>query len=182
MALQYFLTQLTRSVVAIDNGEAGEATILQLRAKIFHLDKAESGPAWKERGAGNLKINVPEQCVDIDENGQVVPGSFDSSSLEDGEVKSVRLIMRQDSTHRVILNTTVIPAMTFQEKPMNKTVCVLFTAIEGAGEAVSIQLKVCCAYSNAMKATSNRYAQLNPANAKIFLNEVGKVQRELQSS
>jgi Ran-binding protein 3 len=72
----------------------------------------------------------------------VIPGSFDASSLEDGDVKSVRLIMRQDSTHRVILNTTVIPAMTFQEKPMNKTVCVLFTAIEGAGEAVSVQLKV----------------------------------------
>ncbi|KAK9420242.1 hypothetical protein SUNI508_06511 [Seiridium unicorne] len=133
-------TKLQR--VTIDNGEAGEATIFQVRAKIFHLDKAESGPAWKERGAGNLKLNVPEQCVDTDENGAVIPGSFDASSLEEGDVKTVRLIMRQDSTHKVILNTTVIPAMTFQEKPMNKTVCVLFTAIEGAGQAVSIQLKV----------------------------------------
>lgn len=134
--------------MTVDNGEAGEATILQLRAKIFHLDKAESGPAWKERGAGNLKINVPEQCIETDENGLVIPGSFDASSMEDGEVKSVRLIMRQDSTHRVILNTTLIPAMTFQEKPMNKTVCVLFTAIEGAGEAVSIQLKVFISHAN----------------------------------
>lgn len=153
-------TKLQR--VTVDNGEAGEATILQLRAKIFHLDKGAT--AWKERGAGNLKINVPIQCIDTDDNGLPIPGTFDASSLEDGDVKSVRLIMRQDSTHKVILNTTLIPAMTFQEKPMNKTVCVLFTAIEGAGEAVSVQLK------------------MNPANAKSFLNEVGKIQRELQSN
>ncbi|ETS82912.1 hypothetical protein PFICI_04788 [Pestalotiopsis fici W106-1] len=153
-------TKLQR--VTVDNGEAGEATILQLRAKIFHLDKGAT--AWKERGAGNLKVNVPIQCIDTDDNGLPIPGSFDASSLEDGDVKSVRLIMRQDSTHKVILNTTLIPAMTFQEKPMNKTVCVLFTAIEGAGEAISVQLK------------------MNPANAKSFLNEVGKIQRELQSN
>lgn len=153
-------TKLQR--VAVDNGEAGEATVLQMRAKIFQLDKGAT--AWRERGAGNLKINVPIQCIDTDENGQAIPGSFDASSLEDGDVKTVRLIMRQDSTHRLILNTTLIPAMTFQEKPMNKTVCVLFTAIEGPGEAVSVQLK------------------MNPANAKSFLNEVGKIQRELQSN
>ncbi|KAH8680642.1 hypothetical protein BX600DRAFT_2380 [Xylariales sp. PMI_506] len=155
-------TKLQR--VAIDNGEAGEATILQVRAKIFHLDKTVDPVAWKERGAGNLKINVPESCIDIDDNGAPIPGSFDASALEDSESKTVRLVMRQDSTHRVILNTAVIPAMKFQEKPMNKTVCVLFTAIEGGGEAVSIQLK------------------LNPTNAKSFLNEVSKIQRELQSN
>ncbi|KAI1854009.1 hypothetical protein JX265_003668 [Neoarthrinium moseri] len=155
-------TKLQR--VAVDDGEAGEATVLQMRAKIFYLDKTVDPMAWKERGAGVLKINVPQQCIDVDDDGLVIPGSFDASSLEDGDVKTVRLIMRQDSTHRLILNTTLIPAMTFQEKPMNKTVCVLFTAIEGEGQANSIQLK------------------LNPTNAKSFVNEVGKIQRELQSS
>ncbi|KAI0132454.1 hypothetical protein BJ170DRAFT_248734 [Xylariales sp. AK1849] len=149
--------------VAVDDGETGEATILQVRAKIYHLDKKVTPPAWKERGAGNLRVNVPKSCVDLDEGGLPLPGSFDASALEDSETKVVRLIMRQDSTHRVVLNTTVIPAMKFQEKSTNKAVCVLFTAIEDEG-AVSIQLK------------------LNPANAKSFLNEVGKIQRELQSS
>ncbi|KAH9888177.1 hypothetical protein F4778DRAFT_410466 [Xylariomycetidae sp. FL2044] len=152
-------TKLQR--VAVDDGEAGEATILQVRAKLFSIDKASN--SWKERGAGNLKINVPLSCVDIDEDtGAAIPGSFDASDLEDSESKVVRLVMRQDSTHRVILNTVVIPAMNFQEKATMKTTGVLFTAIEDDG-AVSMQLK------------------MNGANAKSFLNEIGKVQRELQS-
>ncbi|KAL7628961.1 hypothetical protein AAE478_000479 [Parahypoxylon ruwenzoriense] len=118
--------------IVVDDGEAGEATILQVRAKIYHLDKASS--SWKERGAGNLKINVPQSCVDIDEGtGAPIPGSFDASALEDAESKVVRLVMRQDSTHRVILNTAVIPAMQFQEKSTVKATYVLFTAIEDEG-------------------------------------------------
>ncbi|OTB06314.1 hypothetical protein M426DRAFT_115322 [Hypoxylon sp. CI-4A] len=127
--------------LAVDDGEADEATILQVRAKMYYLDKANS--AWKERGAGNLKINVPLACIDIDEDtGAPIPGSFDGSVLEEAESKVVRLIMRQDSTHRVILNTALIPAMQFKEKSTIKATCVLFTAIEDGG-AVSIQLKVC---------------------------------------
>ncbi|KXJ95608.1 hypothetical protein Micbo1qcDRAFT_27578 [Microdochium bolleyi] len=148
--------------IAVDDGETGEATILSVRAKIYYLDKASK--SWKERGAGNLRINVPLQCVDIDEDtGAAVPGSFDASSLEDGDSKVVRLVMRQDSTHRVILNTAVFPAMQFSEKEGLKAVVISFTAIEGINEPVSIQLK------------------MNAVNAKAFLNEVGKVQRELQS-
>ncbi|KAI1767233.1 hypothetical protein GGR53DRAFT_463532 [Hypoxylon sp. FL1150] len=137
--------------IDVDDGEAGEATILQVRTKIYYLDKATS--SWKERGAGNLKINVPVACVDFDETtGAPMSGTFDGSALEDAESKVVRLIMRQDSTHRVILNTALIPAMQFQEKSTTKATCVLFTAIEDEG-AVSIQLK------------------MNAANAKSFLNE-----------
>ncbi|RYP11429.1 hypothetical protein DL764_000083 [Monosporascus ibericus] len=153
-------TKLQR--VEVEDGEAGEASILQVRAKLYNLDKTSK--TWKERGAGNLKINVPLACVDIDEeNGQPIPGSFDASALEDAESKVVRLIMRQDATHRVILNTVVIPAMSFQLKENGNIPYVLFTAIEGNGEAVPMQLK------------------MKPDNAKSFLNEVEKVQRELQT-
>ncbi|RYP54293.1 hypothetical protein DL768_000867 [Monosporascus sp. mg162] len=153
-------TKLQR--VEVEDGEAGEASILQVRAKLYNLDKTSK--TWKERGAGNLKINVPLACVDIDEeNGQPIPGSFDASALEDAESKVVRLIMRQDATHRVILNTVVIPAMLFQLKENGNIPYVLFTAIEGNGEAVPMQLK------------------MKPDNAKSFLNEVEKVQRELQT-
>lgn len=153
-------TKLQR--VEVEDGEAGEASILQVRAKLYNLDKTSK--TWKERGAGNLKINVPLACVDIDEeNGQPIPGSFDASALEDAEPKVVRLIMRQDATHRVILNTVVIPAMSFQLKENGNIPYVLFTAIEGNGEAVPMQLK------------------MKPDNARSFLNEVEKVQRELQT-
>lgn len=92
--------------------------------------------AWKERGAGMLKINAPKSCVEFDDNNLVVPGSFDASGLEDddtddGGSKVVRLLMRQDQTHRVILNTAIISAMKFQEKTSLKSTSVLFTAFEG---------------------------------------------------
>lgn len=100
-----------------------------------------------------LKINVPESCVSF-EDGIPVPGSFDASELdgndsaEDDETKRkvVRLIMRQDSTHRMLLNTVVLPALHFQEKTTLKAVGILFTAFEGDGQAVSVQAKVCPAF------------------------------------
>ncbi|KAI0020234.1 hypothetical protein F4780DRAFT_386308 [Xylariomycetidae sp. FL0641] len=136
-------TKLQR--VEVDTGEANEATILQVRAKIYNLDKASN--SWKERGAGNLKINVPLACVDIDEDtGSFDASSFDVSGLEKAESKIVRLVMRQDATHKIILNTVVIPTMQFQEKSTVKATCVLFTAIEDEG-AVSIQMKVMCLWA-----------------------------------
>lgn len=115
---------------------------------MFYHDK-EAG--WKERGAGMLKINVPQPCVEYDDNGAVIPGSFDASALEmnDPEAASSqgskvpRLIMRQDQTHRVILNTAIVPAMKFQEKASLKSVGILFTAFEGAeAKPVSITMRV----------------------------------------
>lgn len=164
--------------VVVDDGEAGEVTILAVRAKMFYLDKitAKDGkeePAWKERGVGNLKINVPEECVSFGDDGAPIPGSFDASELEDdgdndeGEGKArkvVRLIMRQDSTLRVILNTTIVRGMDFQEKSSLKSTTVLFTAFEGeTGKPTQIQMK------------------MNAANAKVFLNEVEFIKRELES-
>lgn len=133
---------LTSWVVAVNDGEAGEATVTSVRAKMFYHDK-EAG--WKERGAGMLKINVPQACVDFEESGAVIPGSFDASALEadDADQGVPRLVMRQDQTHRVILNTAIVPAMTFQEKASLKSVSVLFTAFEGTpAKPVSITMRV----------------------------------------
>ncbi|KAM0137359.1 hypothetical protein ACHAP3_004166 [Botrytis cinerea] len=125
--------------VHIDDGEADEATILQIRAKLFAMGSKELG--WKERGVGTVKINAPKSCVDFDESGHAIPGSFDSSMLEG---KSVRLVMRQENTHRVILNTVVLKAMEFKPKPSTTSAQVLFTAFEGETEAkpVNMILKV----------------------------------------
>ncbi|KAL7929095.1 P-loop containing nucleoside triphosphate hydrolase protein [Trichoderma chlorosporum] len=133
--------------VEVDDGEAGETTLLSVRAKMFYHDK-EAG--WKERGAGMLKINVPQACIELDENGSPILGSFDASVLngDDGDDakaqanKVVRLLMRQDQTHRVILNTAILPAMNFQEKASLKSVGILFTAFEGEeARPVSITMR-----------------------------------------
>lgn len=97
-----------------------------------------------------LKVNAPASCVDFDDDGTPIAGSFDASGLDeddeeggDGSNKVVRLLMRQDQTHRVILNTVVVPAMKFQEKATLKSVSVLFTAFEGEeSKPVSVTMRV----------------------------------------
>ncbi|KAG6286883.1 hypothetical protein E4U45_008312 [Claviceps purpurea] len=153
--------------IEVDDGEAGEITMVSVRAKMFSFDK-QTG--WKERGAGMLKINVPRTCVEFDDSGGVIPGSFDASGLgldespdQVGKSKVARLILRQDQTHRVILNTAILPAMDFQETASLKSVGILFTALEGSGATpVGITIR--------MSATSS----------KVFLNEVKAIQRELR--
>ncbi|ETS05115.1 P-loop containing nucleoside triphosphate hydrolase protein [Trichoderma reesei RUT C-30] len=134
--------------VEVDDGEAGEATLLSVRAKMYYHDKVAG---WKERGGGMLKINVPQGCIEYDETGAPILGSFDASALESGDGdddkaqghKVPRLLMRQDQTLRVILNTALLPAMTFQEKASLKTVSIFFTAIEGEpAKPVNVTMKV----------------------------------------
>lgn len=98
-----------------------------------------------------LKINVPEACLEFDAMGIPIPGSFDASALDpDGDEESgsdgpkvARLILRQDQTHRVILNTAIVPAMNFQEKASLKSVGIIFTAFEGEdAKPTNITVKV----------------------------------------
>lgn len=103
-----------------------------------------------------LKINVPESCVNF-EDGNPVPGSFDASAMEGDDEKDqdeekgpeakrrkvVRLLMRQDNTHRVLLNTVVFPALEFKEKAGLKAVGIIFTAFEGEdAKPTNIQARV----------------------------------------
>lgn len=125
----------------VADGEDGEITLLQVRGKLYSL--AKDSKTWKERGAGNLRINAPHSSHDADEQGEPIPGSFDPSSLDIAESKAVRLVMRQDATHKLILNTVVIPSMKFEHKETKGNVAyILFTAIEGDGDATPMQLKV----------------------------------------
>ncbi|PQE31192.1 DEAD DEAH box helicase protein [Rutstroemia sp. NJR-2017a WRK4] len=144
--------------VHIDDGEADEITLLQVRAKLFALGSKEVG--WKERGVGTLKINAPKACVEFDDNGHSISGSFDSSALEG---RSVRLIMRQENTHRVILNTVVFKAMEFKPKPSTNSAQILFTAFEGDSDPKPI----------------NMLLKMSEANYKLFTNEIESIQHEL---
>ncbi|KAF4631872.1 hypothetical protein G7Y89_g6257 [Cudoniella acicularis] len=152
--------------VPIEDGESGETTLLQLRAKLFALESKEAG--WKERGVGTLKINVPTPCASFDENEAPIPGSFDISGLEDEDADSntsrvPRLIMRQENTHRVILNTVVVRAMEFKDKPSTTSAQILFTAFEGEKELKPI----------------NMLFKMSEANAKLFRSEIDSIQHEL---
>ena len=115
---------------------------MQLRAKLFALESKEAG--WKERGVGTLKINVPKGCVEYDEiTGLPQPGSFDKSGVDDDDEsapQSPRLIMRQENTHRVILNTIILPAMEFIDKPTTTAAQILFTAFEGEKDPKPINM------------------------------------------
>jgi len=139
-------------IVQVDDGESHEATLLQVRSKLYAVESKEVG--WKERGVGNLKINVPKSCVTFDEDGQAIPNSFDASLLYENSDPSAprvaRLIMRQENTHRVILNTMIISAAEFMDsrattsRAQSTTAHILFTAFEGEKEArpINMLLKV----------------------------------------
>ncbi|KKA29196.1 hypothetical protein TD95_005010 [Thielaviopsis punctulata] len=147
--------------IEVNDGESGEATILSVRSRLYHLDK---DMGWKERGAGNAKINVPEASVSFDNSANVVAGSFDASMLQKMEAsgsgfRGVRIIMRQDHTGRVILNTVLVPAMKFQLKEGLKSTGITFTAFED-GKPVNVHLK------------------MTAANAKAWMSEVEVVQRD----
>ncbi|KLU81439.1 hypothetical protein MAPG_00528 [Magnaporthiopsis poae ATCC 64411] len=163
--------------VVVDDGEAGETTVFVARAKVYYMDSVAN--AWKERGAGLLKINVPEATVDADDHGAVVPESFDASMLQGDDEgddveaggstaakgsKVVRLIMRQDHTHRVVVNTAVTAATDFVKREMLRAATFTFSAVEGP-QATRVTLQI----------------KMSPPNAEQFHKVIELIQKELKS-
>lgn len=103
--------------------------------------------AWKERGVGTLKVNVHRSCIELDEyDGKPIPGSFDASQGNEGQANkgtiAARLIMRQDNTHKLILNTAIIRALKFIEKPgTGAGKQFMFTAFD-AGKPINMLIRV----------------------------------------
>ena len=157
---------------------------MSVRAKIYALDKTTN--SWKERGSGYLKINAPVASVDLDHKGMPIPGSFDALAL--GETKNAesqassgkgpRLIMRQDHTHRVILNTAVVPAMSFNKRDSLKAAHLIFQAFEESGVS-TLQLKVCFRMGFWRYPSADRREQMSTVNGKDFLKEVDAIKRQL---
>ncbi|KAI1005986.1 hypothetical protein K3495_g2234 [Podosphaera aphanis] len=152
--------------VQIDDGEAEEATLLQIRAKLFALESKETG--WKERGVGMLKINVPKCCVSYDKNNLPILGSYHASKPSEEEKPSkasrvARLIMRQENTHRVVLNTIILPQMQVEDKIGVSSAQLVFTAFEGEKELKPIKMLL----------------KMSENNAKLFKSEMESIKREL---
>lgn len=139
------------------DGEEGEATLLSFRAKLFHFESKEVG--WKERGAGTLKLNVPENQVRYGHHGNPMSGTFfvpatseqddEESGEKSGEKKASaaggvpRLVMRQDSTHRVILNTAIAKNISFQENSRGTNMFqVMFTAMDAGVGVKNFMMRV----------------------------------------
>ncbi|KAK3252194.1 hypothetical protein CYMTET_38501 [Cymbomonas tetramitiformis] len=80
--------------VDVVTGEEGEDILYEQKAKAYRFDtNGKSGPEWKERGLGQVKI------------------------LEDKETKKKRLLMRREKTHKICLNQAVSTAVTLAVHP-----------------------------------------------------------------
>jgi RanBP1 domain len=78
---------------SVSSGEEHEETRFKTRAKLYRLqDDKNAADQWVEKGIGEFKINVQRE-----------------------EAKKVRLIMRMDQTHRLLLNNSVFAQMLVTE-------------------------------------------------------------------
>jgi len=87
----------------IKTGEEDEKQTFQTKAKLFVLDAVSS--QWKERGVGNLRLNVSQ------------------------DQKDARLLMRMDGSLKLILNTRIKPTLKI-EKAGNKDLRFVATSME----------------------------------------------------
>lgn len=163
---------------------------------MYYLDKSTNADGkeevgWRERGVGMLKVNVPLESVKVNaETGAVDAKSFDPSILKDSTPESpklVRLLMRQDSTLRLILNTVMLAGMDFQLKEGFKSWTLLFTAIEGEeAKRVPVQVKVCCSGSPDFNwrnyKCTDQLLQMSPQSADNFLETVEMIKSKMKEA
>ncbi|EPQ66298.1 Bgt-5129 [Blumeria graminis f. sp. tritici] len=71
--------------------------------------------------------------------------------------------MRQENTHRVVLNTIILPEMTFENKNATSSSQLVFTAFEGDKELKPIMMLL----------------KMSEANAKLFKSEVNSIKKQL---
>ena len=81
---------LLTSFLATETGEEHENSAWVGRAKLYTMDGEGKERGWKERGVGNIKLNLTED-----------------------EPKKARFVLRADGTHRLILNAAVTKTMVF---------------------------------------------------------------------
>ena len=182
---------LTLCIVPVDDGESADVTLFQCRAKLYVLQSKDDG--WKIRGDGKLKVNVPMSSVSLDSNGKVIPSTFDGSKMGDKDSSSTssrvaRLIMRQENTYRVILNTIILSGTEFLDsnattsRAWASTAHILFTGFEGEKEArpISMLLKV---KVSAVPWTSfaDSY-KMSGFNSRLFRDQVTFIQYKLREA
>ncbi|KAF2626497.1 hypothetical protein BU25DRAFT_432264 [Macroventuria anomochaeta] len=83
-------SQLLSGAAPTETGEEHEDSAWVGRAKLYTMDGEGKDRGWKERGVGNIKLNVTKD-----------------------EPKKARFVLRADGTHRLILNAAVTETMVF---------------------------------------------------------------------
>jgi Ran-binding protein 3 len=78
-----------------ETGEEDEEVVIKCRAKLYYFENRE----WKERGIGDLKINVR---FELKEGSDEEAPQFE---------RKARIIMRTEHVHRVVLNTPIFKGM-----------------------------------------------------------------------
>ena len=81
---------MLRRLLATETGEEHETSAWIGRAKLYTMDGEGKERGWKERGVGNIKLNVTKD-----------------------EPKKARFVLRADGTHRLILNAAVTKTLVF---------------------------------------------------------------------
>lgn len=107
---------------ATETGEEHENSAWVGRAKLYTMDGEGKERGWKERGVGNIKLNVTKD-----------------------EPKKARFVLRADGTHRLILNAAVTKTMVFgadSEGAKPKDGRLLFNSPNAEGDLEMHLLKV----------------------------------------
>ncbi|KAK7253924.1 phytanoyl-CoA dioxygenase [Aureococcus anophagefferens] len=79
----------------VSNGEESERCVAKHRAKLFVLEKGDDRPAWKDRGVGALKVL------------EAAPPADEAVAKKRGLDGSVRVVMRREQIHSLMLNVKV---------------------------------------------------------------------------
>jgi Ran-binding protein 3 len=109
----------------VETGEENETTVYTCRAKVYAFVSENGIKEWKERGVGNLKVNIPTLDEDEDQETRRRP----------------RILMRADGSHRLILNMPITKTTVSGPKPTGGTM-MLLGVLPGETQPSALQLKV----------------------------------------
>ena len=119
--------KLKMSSAPRETGEENENTIYTCRAKLYAFVNEDGNKEWQERGLGTLKVNVPHDGDDDE----------DEAKLHNRP----RILMRADGSHRLILNSPIQRGTVSGDKP--KGMNLLFLGmLPGESDLQTLQLKV----------------------------------------
>lgn len=124
------VTAQPNAQTTVETGEENEEAVFVCRAKLYNFVKVtDTEKGWKERGLGNLKVNLHKQSPE---------------EIEEKAPKKARFVMRADGSHRVVLNSPISKELKVGdvkgEKPLNGYV--LFMGTIDGKELEMLQLKV----------------------------------------
>ncbi|TID23601.1 Ran binding protein 1 [Venturia nashicola] len=131
----------------VETGEEGEKTLFTSRAKLFSFEKIDDGSsAWKERGSGFIKVNVPDVKVKKQSKQTIEKETETADQTAVSPPKKARLIMRANGTNRLVLNTPLTKELKFGQpgtqgaKPTGKQI--MFLGLLDSANLQTMQLSM----------------------------------------